>query len=196
MGQARQRKAEIDELKTKGPKVKPTVEGYQPDAGMNSPAFIEQHYWVSSGQFIQELHYTMTRGISPRAYNMNGTKYMELNFSADIMDLDGSEHLAPETDKGYFTTVRFTPEQIRALANEIRKGGMSFRISGVPDGAIQKTMAGESFIVIDYKSSWSAGNNSGYMAFSWFTGKGMASSDSNKLAETLDGFAEQLANFD
>jgi len=192
MGQARLREAEIKALKSRGPKVKATVAGYRPDAGFNSPALTESHYWVSAGEFIQDIHHSMSRGISPRAYSMNGSKYIELNFSTDIMDVDGVEHMAPQTDKGYFATIRFTPTQLKELATEIRKGAMSFRITGVPDGEVQKSMGGESFMVIDYRSSWSAGNDAGLMHYSWITDKGMANSNSDRLAETLESFAVML----
>jgi hypothetical protein len=196
MGQAKFRKAEIDELKAKGPKVKPTLDGYRPDAGLNSPAFIESHYWVSVTEYVSELHGVMSKGIQPRAYNMSGTKYIELNFSSDIMDIDGNEHIQPQTDSGYYATVRFTIDQMKDLANEIRKGAMTLRITGIPCGQVEKSPAGESFMVINCVSSWSPGNDSGHMTYMWMNNGGMSKSDSNRLAETLDGFAEQLANFD
>ena len=189
MGQAKQRKAEIEQLKAQGPQVKSKIKGYLPDAGLNSNAFVPNHYWFQVGEFAQaQAQRPPTAGY--RGYDINGQKFVELNFTVDIMDYDGAEHASPRLDNGYLATVAFTPDDLRQMGDEIAKGAMAVRITGKPNGDIQTSPAGERFMVIEYLKSWSAGNDSGHFTYAFFTDKGMGKTDSNQMRDWL----YQLAN--
>lgn len=89
MGQAKNRKAEILALKAQGPKVKSNIEGFKPDAGMNSEEGLN-HYWFQVAELIQSFR------IQPNmiSYEYQGSNHIELNVSVDIMDKEGNEQQA------------------------------------------------------------------------------------------------------
>ena len=159
MGQAKLRKAEILELKAQGSKVKSNIDGFKPDAGMNSEEGLN-HYWFQ----VAELIHTLKIQPKMRSYEHNGQNLIELNVSVDIMDREGNEQKAPRRDDGYFATFRFSAEQLYILAENIDKGAMAVRIDGVP--AEQHTsVTGEKYRTIDVCDSYAKGNGSGHMSY-------------------------------
>jgi hypothetical protein len=191
MGQAKQRSAEIEQLKAAGPKVKANIKGYLPDAGLNSPAFTHSHYWFQVGEFAQSQAQRPPEA-GYRGYVVNGQRFVELNFSVDIMDQAGNEHTAPQTQDGYMATVAFTPDDLRQMGDEIAKGAMSVRITGTPNGNVQTSPVGDKFMVVEYLKSWSAGNDAGYFTYAWFSPKGMGRTDSNKMRDWLYQLADMV----
>lgn len=190
MGQAKNRKAEIDALKAQGPKVKPGIEGFRPDAGLNSNEG-ENHYWFSVAELIGDL----SSGPGMKSYTMprrDNTRYVEMNASADIMDYEGKTHLSPQTERGYFATLRFTTDSLHQLANEIDKGAMSVRITGTPSEIETSSGSGEKFRIIDVKESWSAGNNSGHMTYAIYTGTKAINTSSKAFADWLRHTADDM----
>ena len=187
MGQAKQRKAEIDALKAKSPKSKanPTLAGYRPDAGYNSQEGTN-YYWLQVTEMIQA-----TAGIGARGYTMNGQKYLEVNTPVDIMDFEGNVQLAPKTAEGYFATLRFTPELLEEFSEQIAKGAMSIRVAGVP-AEVETSPAGEKFRIIDSQSSWSAGNNGGFMSYFVASRGNMINTNSQQLAAHYKSVAAKL----
>jgi len=186
MGQAKLRKAEIDALKAKGTKAKPSLNGYRPDAGYNSQEGTN-YYWLQVSEMI-----AATAGIGARGYTMNGQKYLEVNTPVDIMDFEGDVHLAPKTAEGYFATLRFTPELLEEFSEQIAKGAMSIRVAGVP-AEVETSQAGEKFRIIDAQSSWSAGNNRGFMSYFVMTRGDMIKTDSTQLSSHYKSVAAKLA---
>lgn len=159
MGQAKLRKAEILELKAQSSKVKSNIDGFKPDAGMNSEAGMN-HYWFQ----VAELIHTLRIQPKMRSYEHNGENLIEVNVSVDIMDREGNEQKAPRRDDGYFATFRFSAEQLYILAENIDKGAMAVRIDGVP--AEQHTsVTGEKYRTIDVCDSYATGNHSGLMTY-------------------------------
>ena len=159
MGQAKQRKAAIAALKAQGPKVKPHIKGFKPDAGMNSEDGLN-HYWFQVSEMIHSFR------IQPnmRSYEYQGSNHIELNVSVDIMDKEGNEQRAPRCDDGYFATFRFSADQLYILAENINKGAMSVRIDGVP-GEQETAPSGEKFRIIDVCDSYAEGNKLGLMTY-------------------------------
>ena len=156
----------VEQAKT-SPKqyIKNNVSGFIPDAGFNSPAFVESHYWFQISDLAMYLVNKAQRNIPYKSYIRQGKAYLELDFTVDIMDQDGDVQVMPHLPKGYMATVRFTSDDIRELANTIAKGGMSARISGIPDGQTHIGTTGEKFMAINYTSSFAKGNDSGHMTF-------------------------------
>jgi hypothetical protein len=185
MGQAKQRKAEIEALKAQGTKAKPSLDGYRPDAGFNSQEGTN-YYWLQVGEMIQA-----TTGVGARSYTLKGQKYLEVNTPVDIMNFEGDTHLAPKTADGYFATLRFTPELLEEFSEQIAKGAMSIRVAGVP-AEVETSPAGEQFRIIDVQSSWSAGNTNGFMSYGVMTRGRMIMTDSQKLSAHYKSVAANL----
>ena len=188
MGQAKQRKAEIEALKAQGTKPKSkskTLDGYRPDAGLNSQDDTN-YYWLQVGEMIQA-----TTGVGARSYTLKGQKYLEVNTPVDIMNFEGDTHLAPKSADGYFATLRFTPELLEEFSEQIAKGAMSIRVAGVP-AEVETSPAGEQFRIIDVQSSWSAGNTNGFMSYGVMTRGRMIMTDSQELSAHYKSVAANL----
>ena len=181
MGQAKLRKAEIMALKAK-PKFKAHQEGFKPDAGLNSQEGLN-HYWFQVAEMLQTLM------VQPkmRAYEINGVSTIELNATVNIMNYEGTEHTAPQTREGYFATLRFTADNLDQLADQIDKGAMSVRVSGIPADA-DTSPTGEKFRIINAVESWSAGNGSKHMNYYI----NMSSFNSRDVAARFRAIAEQM----
>lgn len=188
MGQAKNRKAEIDALKASGPKVKSNKSGFLPDAGLNSSEGIN-HYWFQVAELVQHL----TNYTRHRAYKMDGIQYTEFNVPVDIMDQAGNQHTAPHTEQGYFATFRLSMDQMLGLADSIARGAMSVRIDGMPMET-ETAPSGEQFRVIEVLGSWSAGNDRGLMTYMVATNKGMITTDSTKVAQHFRNLKDHIAN--
>ena len=187
MGQAKNRKAEIMALKANGPKFKAKQSGFLPDAGLNSTEGTN-HYWFQIAELMSGIM-SNTKGM--RGYTHNGVNVLEVNATVDIMDHSGKEHTAPHTEDGYFATLRFTADGLDHLANEIDKGAMSVRVSGIPSET-ETSPVGEKFRVIDATDSWSAGNNSGSMAYMFTVNNQFVTIDSGKVANKFREIANQV----
>lgn len=186
MGQAKQRKAEIMALKAK-PKFKAHQEGFRPDAGLNSQEGTN-HYWLQVGELLQAM------SVNPKlkSYNIDGVRKIELNAAVDIMNYEGTEHTSPQTREGYFATFLFTPDGLENLANQIDKGAMSVRVSGIPRETSTSIITGEKFKDIDATDSWAKGNTNGFMTYMFFNGTKMVSFDSKTAAQSFRAIAEQM----
>lgn len=186
MGQAKQRKAEIQALKAQ-PKFKAHQEGFMPDAGLNSQEGIN-HYWFQVGELLQ----TMSVNPKLKSHRVNGVRKIEINAAVDIMNYEGTEHTAPQTRDGYFATLLFTAEGLENLATQIDKGAMSVRVSGIPNRTSTSIITGEKFKDIDATDSWSAGNNTGHMTYMFLNGTEMVRFDNKIAAQDFRAIAEQM----
>jgi hypothetical protein len=185
MGQAKLRSKEIKELKTKGPKVKAQINGYRPDAGLNS-AEDTNYYWLQVTELIQAMS-----GNGMRSYTYQGERWLEINTPVDIMDEAGIVQKAPKHEKGYFATIRFTPELLEEFAEQIAKGAMSVRVTGVPKETSTSPF-GEKFRIIQATDSWSAGNNSGLMAYMVMMNDGIVNTDSQAISRRYKEIANNM----
>jgi hypothetical protein len=167
------------------------LEDFQPDAGLNSPVGEVSHYWLNTTEFTQVLVHQSENKTRLRSY---GTDSVVLNLAVDIMDKDGNNHLVaqPKNGKGHMLSVAMTPENIRSLAKEIDKGGMSVRISGKP-AKVTMGATGEPFKIVEFEDCWSAGNDVGSMSHMFMMNGSMynvSSKDSfkclNLLADSVD----------
>lgn len=186
MGQAKLRKAEIQALKAQ-PKFKAHQKGFMPDAGLNSQEGIN-HYWFQVVEMIQFIHKTN----SLKSYDRDGVRMLELSMPVDIMNYEGTEHIAPQTRDGYFASFAFTADQLTNLATQIDKGAQAVRISGTPNRTATSIITGEKFRDIDVVDSWSAGNNSGHMTYMFITDNGMVRRDSKTTAERFKAIANEM----
>ena len=169
--------------------VKSSIAGYAPDAGLNSPALTDNHYWFQVSEFVQYI----AKNPQLPGYMHRGQNSLEMTFSVDIMDQAGDCQMAPVQPNGYCATIRFTVDQMRELAESIGRGGMSVRITGRPDGVRTKTAQGEPFMVIDCVDIWSQGNDSGNMMFMCMgAGMQMIRTDSSSLRKVLLNMADQM----
>lgn len=175
MGQAKKRKEEIAKLKAQGPKLKASIDGFRPDAGLNSQEGTN-YYWFQVAELIQS-----TAGVGARAYNYEGKRWLEFNTPVDIMDEAGEEQKAPYSADGYFATFRMTAEMLDNFSEQIAKGAMSVRVTGVPSETATAPN-GEKFRVIEVTDVWSQGNNGGFMSYFVVKGTGMIKTNSQELS--------------
>lgn len=202
MGQAKQRKAEIDQLKAQGPRAR-FASGtkrrgqdhldrtkFRPDAGLNLPRDQDGFIWFQVGELFSSLNHCQHM----RGYEYQGRRYMELNIIADIMDEQGRQHLVPQQTDGYLATIAFTADNLRELADQIAKGAMSVRIRGRRSGHTETAInTGEQFEPIWFREAWSAGNNAGFMTYMVLVDGVFRESDSQRLADFFRGLADDLA---
>jgi hypothetical protein len=186
MGQAKLRKAEIKAQKSMGPKIKSTMNGFLPDAGLNSNEGTN-HYWFQ----VSELVMTLKQNGACRTYEFEGDRWAEINCPVDIMDYAGNIHTRPQQKDGYFATFRFTSQLIDELADQIDLGAMSVRITGVPKETATAP-SGERFRVIEVQNSWSAGNNSNFMMYMIMSPGGPVQSTSKEMAQKFRNLAQMM----
>lgn len=165
---------------------------FKPDAGLALVKGEPSHLWFQVAEFIQTI--AATKNVGLRGYTLGDQSYIEFNLTVDIMDAAGDRHTAPQRPDGYMATVAFTADNLRQMASEIRKGAMSVRITGVRSERTETAPSGEQFEPIWFLNSWSAGNDAGHMAYMVAHGTRMISSDSDKLADFLEGVADDVAN--
>ena len=200
MGQAKQRKAEIDQLKSQGSRPKFSAKaklgsvdtsGFKPDAGMATARDQDCHLWFQVAELVQGI----SHGTAWRGYVYKGVSYVELNILVDIMDQAGNQHLAPQQDGGYMATIALTADNLRELAGQIRKGAMSVRITGRRSGHTEiAANSGEHFEPIWFKTAWSAGNSAGHMSYMFPVDGRFVNTDSNRVADFFVGVAEDVAS--
>ena len=163
------------------------LEDFQPDAGLNSPVGEVSHYWFNTTEFAQGLVHHNENKIGLRSY---GTNSVVMNLTVDIMDKDGDKHLVTQ-GKGHMLSVAMTPENIRSLAKELDKGGMSARISGKP-AKVTMGATGEPFKIVEFEDCWSAGNDAGSMSHMFMMNGSMYNVSSKDTAECLNLFADSV----
>ena len=198
MGHARQRKAEIDKLKSQGPRPRFSARAklgtvdtsdFSPDAGLWASRDQDCHLWCQVAELVQGI----SHGNQWRGYVYQGVSYVEVNMKVDIMDQAGHKHLAPRQPDGYLATVAMTADNLRELAGEIRRGAMSVRITGRRSGHTEIARnSGEHFEPIWFRSAWSAGNDAGYMSYMFPVKGRFVSTDSNRIADFFLGIADDV----
>jgi len=189
MGQAKQRSAEIEQLKAASARViKNAIKGFSPDAGVNTPALMSSHYWFQTSDFARFI----SKQPKTIGYDHDGQAVVELQFIVDIMTEDGQDQVMPYQDRGYMATVRMNADHVRELAANIARGGMSVRITGRPSGIKSRTHQGEEFMIIDYENSYSEGNLSGQMLYMLITDGKMIQMSSDDVNTCLLAVADQM----
>jgi hypothetical protein len=186
MGQARNRRVEIENLKKQGKRVETTIDGFRPDAGMNSNEGTN-HYWFQ----VTELIMTLSQNDKLRSYESLGQRWIEINVPVDIMDQAGEIHTRPRLEDGYFATFRFTADLLDEFADQIDRGAMSVRITGVPKER-QSAPSGERFRVIEVADSWSAGNDCGHMMYMVMSRRGPVQTSSKEMARGIRSIAQEM----
>ena len=194
MGQAKQRRAEIEALKSspKARKVRfvpSTVPGYSPDAGLNSPNDQDSHYWFSVSEFSAYLSRKppIKVGRCP-----DGIRRAELSMTVDILDEAGENHIMPAQDQGYVATIDCSRQDLLDLADEVANGSMSIRITGRPYGQVGRSPAGERWRIIRPTKFYGRGNAAGNMLFMQVNELGFNKTDSQAIASGLRRLADQV----
>ena len=167
---------------------------FQPDAGINSQPGQVNHYWFQTMEWIPDMVSKAQRGIGDRVEeDSKGEKTIEFNFMVDIMDEEGNQRVIehPKNGEGFMLTMVFYQHEIEQLADQIAKGGMSVRLSGIPDS--EEIPRGhfsrpERVKLVRFHSVWSKGNHSGNMTF--VSPQGVITS--SEMAQALKKVAQKL----
>ena len=184
MGQAKRRKAEIDQLKAKTLGLK--TKNFKPDAGLNTDTNKDWHYWVGIGDMIQTIHTVpcMRKGTDA----LTGEQDFEITVDCEILSEQGDK--LPDHPDTYCGTFRFSESVFRDFVAKIRRTGMGIRLTGRPLPPEISDVAGERFSPIAITEVGS-NNHPGPMMFFVSMPKGMMRLNSDEFADRLTEFADR-----
>jgi len=159
--------------------------GFRPDAGLNSQEGTN-YYWFQVTDFLRAsaIRESLGSGGASSYRDSDGDINVIINTPVDIMDEQGTKHVAPQMDEGYFATFDFTAELFEQMADQIDKGALSIRVKGEP-WERDTSNVGESFRTIKVRNTWSQGNPSGKMNYIFNGPQGMINTDSKELSKNL-----------
>jgi len=166
-------------------KTRNNKKGFRPDAGLNSQEGTN-YYWFQVTDFLRAsaIRESLGSGGASSYRDSDGDINVIINTPVDIMDEQGTKHVAPQMDEGYFATFDFTAELFEQMADQIDKGALSIRVKGEP-WERDTSNVGESFRTIKVRNTWSQGNPSGKMNYIFNGPQGMINTDSKELSKNL-----------
>ena len=168
------------------------IKGFEACAGMNSKVDKDNYYWFQVAEFGASLS-TFNSKIQINAE----TGETVLSFDVDIMDGKGEKSIYADEQgnaknlRGLILSAVFSISKLQELADAIRKGGMSVRLTGRPNELISTSRkSGEEYKGVDITDVYSAGNDIGNMVIHYFEGMERKTIDSKKIADAIQSLVD------